>query len=277
MAAKAGRFPAIVASNTNFAASDPSLTGLQRTSQDGVVRSYLVIDRGGIRFGLFGLMGKESIFYTTGPAPLRSLMPSRPPGDRAPLLRDGEGGRGDLPEPRRRGERQRRRLSPKAMMCNLARSRARNRRRGRRPHPYELHRTPIIVECARRSSRRADIAGNLGELVIRWRDAKKRSCPTICTRSTRPFSAIPVHRRNGGLQGRSVTHRVRVARLDNGSISLWLSTATWPTRSSTFPAGRSWQSDDRRVQIRHGADIGLPPRACSAPVLSRENRPTDRL
>ena len=66
VAAKAGRIPAIVASNTSFAAGDPSLAGLQRLAKDGVVRKYLVIERGGIRFGIFGLMGKESIFYTTG-------------------------------------------------------------------------------------------------------------------------------------------------------------------------------------------------------------------
>ena len=62
VAAKAGRIPAIVASNTSFAAGDPSLAGLQRLAKDGIVRRYLVIERGGIRFGIFGLMGKEFDF-----------------------------------------------------------------------------------------------------------------------------------------------------------------------------------------------------------------------
>jgi 5'-nucleotidase len=66
VAAKAGRIPAVVASNTDFAAKDPSLADLQRLAKDGVIRRHLVIERGGLRFGIFGLMGKESIFYTSG-------------------------------------------------------------------------------------------------------------------------------------------------------------------------------------------------------------------
>ena len=38
----------------------------QRLAKDGVIRRHLVIERGGIRFGLFGLLGKEATFYTTG-------------------------------------------------------------------------------------------------------------------------------------------------------------------------------------------------------------------
>jgi 5'-nucleotidase/UDP-sugar diphosphatase len=33
-----------------------------------VIRRYLVIERGGIRFGIFGLLGKEAIFFTTSAA-----------------------------------------------------------------------------------------------------------------------------------------------------------------------------------------------------------------
>jgi 5'-nucleotidase len=67
-AAKAGHVPAIVASNTKFAANDPTLADLQRLARDGVVRPYVVIERGGIRFGIFGLLGKEAMFYTSGGA-----------------------------------------------------------------------------------------------------------------------------------------------------------------------------------------------------------------
>ena len=66
VAAKAGRFSPVVASNTNFAGTDPTLTDLQRLAKDGVIRRHLVIDRGGIRFGIFGVLGKEAQFYTTG-------------------------------------------------------------------------------------------------------------------------------------------------------------------------------------------------------------------
>ena len=68
VAAKAGRVPAVLASNTTFAAADETLAGLKRLSKDGVIRRYVVIERGGIRFGLFGVIGKEAIFYANGGA-----------------------------------------------------------------------------------------------------------------------------------------------------------------------------------------------------------------
>ena len=66
VAVKAGRIPAVVASNTNFAAKDAALTDLQRLAKEGVIRRYLVLERGGMRFGIFGLIGKEAVFYTSG-------------------------------------------------------------------------------------------------------------------------------------------------------------------------------------------------------------------
>lgn len=66
VAVEAGRFPAIVASNTNFTAQDATLTALQHLAKKGVIRRYSVIERGGLRFGIFGLLGKEAQFYTSG-------------------------------------------------------------------------------------------------------------------------------------------------------------------------------------------------------------------
>ncbi len=68
VAAKAGRVPAVLASNTNFAGSDATLADLQRLGKDGVVRRHLVVERAGIRFGIFGVLGKEAQFYTSGGA-----------------------------------------------------------------------------------------------------------------------------------------------------------------------------------------------------------------
>jgi 5'-nucleotidase / UDP-sugar diphosphatase len=68
VAARAGRVPAVLASNTNLGGDDATLAELQRLAKDEVVRRYLVIERGGIRFGLFGVLGKEAIFYTSGGA-----------------------------------------------------------------------------------------------------------------------------------------------------------------------------------------------------------------
>jgi len=66
VAAKAGRVPAVVASNTNVQAGDPTLTDLRLLAKQGVLRRHLVIERGGMRFGVFGLLGKEAQFYTGG-------------------------------------------------------------------------------------------------------------------------------------------------------------------------------------------------------------------
>jgi 5'-nucleotidase len=66
VAARAGRVPTVLASNSNISATDATLTDLQRLAKVGVLRRHLVIERGGIRFGLFGVLGKEAQFYTGG-------------------------------------------------------------------------------------------------------------------------------------------------------------------------------------------------------------------
>jgi 5'-nucleotidase / UDP-sugar diphosphatase len=66
VAAKAGRVPTVLASNTDFAKQDATLGGLQRLAKEGAIRRYVVIERGGIRFGIFGVLGKEAQIYTGG-------------------------------------------------------------------------------------------------------------------------------------------------------------------------------------------------------------------
>lgn len=68
VAAKAGRVPPVLAANTSFAGNDATLVDLKRLSLAGVIRRHLVIERGGIRFGLFGVIGQEAILYTSGGA-----------------------------------------------------------------------------------------------------------------------------------------------------------------------------------------------------------------
>ncbi len=68
VASKAGRIPAVLSSNSDFAGNDPTLAGLQQLSNAGLVRRHLVIERGGIRFGLFGVLGREAQIYTNGGA-----------------------------------------------------------------------------------------------------------------------------------------------------------------------------------------------------------------
>ena len=67
-AVKAGRIPAVLAANTSFAGGDATLADLQRLAKEGVVRRYLVIERGGLRFGILGSLGKEALIYTSGGA-----------------------------------------------------------------------------------------------------------------------------------------------------------------------------------------------------------------
>lgn len=66
VAVKGGRIPAVVASNADFSAKDARLAGLQRLAGEAVIRRHLVVERDGVRFGIFGLLGKEAVFYTAG-------------------------------------------------------------------------------------------------------------------------------------------------------------------------------------------------------------------
>src|SRR5208283_1723084 len=90
VAAKAGRVPAMVASNTDFTANDPTLAGLQRLAKDEVVRRYFVIERGGMRFGIFGLLGKEAQFYTGGAGAVKFADPVETAKGMVKTLREKE-------------------------------------------------------------------------------------------------------------------------------------------------------------------------------------------
>ncbi len=90
VAAKAGRLPAVVASNTTFAGNDLTLAGLQQLAKDGVLRRYTVIERGGLRFGIFGVLGKEAMFYTGGAAPAKFTDPVETAKEMVKVLRETE-------------------------------------------------------------------------------------------------------------------------------------------------------------------------------------------
>jgi 5'-nucleotidase / UDP-sugar diphosphatase len=90
VAAKAGRVPAMVVSNTTFEGNDPTLAGLQKLAKDGVLRRYTVIKRGGLRFGIFGVLGKEAQFYTAGAAPAKFTDPIETAREIVKILRETE-------------------------------------------------------------------------------------------------------------------------------------------------------------------------------------------
>jgi 5'-nucleotidase/UDP-sugar diphosphatase len=62
----AGRCPPVVASNTDLGADDPTLDQLRALAAEGPLHRHLVIERGGLRFGILGVIGKEATFYTGG-------------------------------------------------------------------------------------------------------------------------------------------------------------------------------------------------------------------
>jgi 5'-nucleotidase len=68
VAASAGPIPAVLASNADISADDMTLFDLQRLKMEGLIRPYIVIERGGIRFGIFGVLGKEATIYTSSGA-----------------------------------------------------------------------------------------------------------------------------------------------------------------------------------------------------------------
>jgi 5'-nucleotidase/UDP-sugar diphosphatase len=90
VAAKAGYVPPVIASNTDFTGNDPTLAGLQQLAKDGVVRGYLVIERGGMRFGIFGLLGKEAQFYTGGAGAVKFADPIETASEVVKVLREAE-------------------------------------------------------------------------------------------------------------------------------------------------------------------------------------------
>lgn len=69
-ARQAGRMPPIIASNTIADADDPGLDGLKALMQSGAIRRHMILERDGIRFGLFGAMGPDSVQYTVNPGAL---------------------------------------------------------------------------------------------------------------------------------------------------------------------------------------------------------------
>jgi 5'-nucleotidase len=90
VATKAGRVPAVLASNTSFAANDATLADLQRLTKEEVIRRYLVIERGGMRFGLFGLLGKEAISVAVGAGAVKFVDPIETAREVVKLLRETE-------------------------------------------------------------------------------------------------------------------------------------------------------------------------------------------
>jgi 5'-nucleotidase/UDP-sugar diphosphatase len=69
-ALEAGGCPPIVATNLRFDPDDPRDDDLEALAAEGVIEDYLVIERQGLRFGVFGLLGERAFEVMGQSAPL---------------------------------------------------------------------------------------------------------------------------------------------------------------------------------------------------------------
>jgi len=90
IAAKAAKVPSILCSNLDLGTDDPSLNELKQLVADGVIQNYKVIDRGGIRFGILGVIGNESISLTVGKGAAKFFDPIQSARKAVKLLREVE-------------------------------------------------------------------------------------------------------------------------------------------------------------------------------------------
>lgn len=90
VASRAGPIPVVLSSNTDFTADDPTLDEVRQLAKDGLIRRYLVIERGGMRFGLFGVLGKEAQIYTNGAGAVKFPDPVESAREVVAILREKE-------------------------------------------------------------------------------------------------------------------------------------------------------------------------------------------
>ncbi|NTU68452.1 MAG: bifunctional metallophosphatase/5'-nucleotidase [Chlorobiaceae bacterium] len=72
---KAARLPSLVLANLRFSANDPRDAGLKNAFREYPVRDYVVLERNGLRIGVFGLLGKDAAEDSPFAAPLGFVDP----------------------------------------------------------------------------------------------------------------------------------------------------------------------------------------------------------
>ncbi len=65
-----GKLPPIVISNMHFSPDDPADDRLQALWQQNIIRSYVVVNKGGKKVGLFGLMGSDAADVAPNASPI---------------------------------------------------------------------------------------------------------------------------------------------------------------------------------------------------------------
>lgn len=88
--AKGKRLPLLVASNVVFTQNDPRDAALQAAFREHPVTEYAVLERNGLRIGLFGIMGKDAADDTPFAAPVSFADPVERSKKMAEILRNRE-------------------------------------------------------------------------------------------------------------------------------------------------------------------------------------------
>ena len=89
-AVKSGKVPSILCSNLGLGSDDPSLNELKALVTNGVIQNYKVIERGGIRFGILGVIGNESVSLAVGKGAAKFFDPIQSARATVKLLREVE-------------------------------------------------------------------------------------------------------------------------------------------------------------------------------------------
>lgn len=87
---RAGEIPPVVAANVVFSRESRADDALEDVFNQGLVKPYLVVARGGIRIGLFGLMGKDAAEVAPFATPVRFADPIASAREMVRRLREDE-------------------------------------------------------------------------------------------------------------------------------------------------------------------------------------------
>lgn len=85
-----GKLPPIVISNMVFSESDPADDQLQKLWQQGIIKPYIVLNRGKQKIGIFGLMGLDAADVAPNAAPLTFSNPVEAANKMVKLLKEKE-------------------------------------------------------------------------------------------------------------------------------------------------------------------------------------------
>jgi len=85
-----GGLPPMLIASAVFALEDPADDSLQRVFADGLVQRYRIIERGGVRFGLFALIGRDAAEVAPFASPVSFRDPVEAAREMVALLREKE-------------------------------------------------------------------------------------------------------------------------------------------------------------------------------------------